>query len=275
MAKVRNMEPGRSTIEAALGQAVAGGSAQKIRLDDVSKSFQAAGGSLEALRDISLDIADGEFVSILGESGCGKTTLLRIVAGLSPPSRGVVVVDGTPVLAPRRDLGFVFQQSVLLEWRTVLDNVLLPVEIHGLSRKAYEEEARSLLRFVGLEDFETYYPVQLSGGMQQRVSIVRALILKPAVLLMDEPFGALDAITREQLNLELLKIWRHHRNTSVFVTHDIAEAVFLSDRVVLLSPRPGTLQAVYPVDLPRPRLLDHRYDEDFVRICREIKGAMG
>ena len=269
------MRIGRPSFEAASPQTPSQPRSPKIRLARVSKSFRVGEGSLEVLRDIDLDIADGEFVSILGESGCGKTTLLRIIAGLISPTQSRVTVDGIPVLTPRRDFGFVFQQPVLLEWRTVLENVLLPVEIHRLSRRDYLEEARSLLRFVGLQDFETYHPIQLSGGMQQRVSLVRALILKPAVLLMDEPFGALDAITREQLNVELLKIWKLRQNTSVFVTHDISEAVFLSDRIVLLSPRPGTIKAVYPIDLPRPRHLEHRFEEDFVGICREIKGAMG
>jgi NitT/TauT family transport system ATP-binding protein len=246
----------------------------KIQIEGVSKVFGADGQRTVALQNIDFDVRAGEFVSILGESGCGKTTLLRIVAGLISPTAGRVLVDGTPVTSPRRDMGFVFQQSVLLEWRTVLDNVLLPVEILRLERARYGAEARGLLSLMGLSEFAFHRPLQLSGGMQQRVSIARALILKPTLLLMDEPFGALDAITREQMNLELLNIWSLTETTALFVTHDIGEAVFLSDRVVLLSSRPGTVQEVFPVDLPRPRLLEHRYEERFVRLCRHIKGAM-
>ena len=246
----------------------------KIQIEGVSKVFGGDSQRTVALQNIEFEVRAGEFVSILGESGCGKTTLLRIVAGLISPTTGRVLLDGTPVTSPRRDMGFVFQQSVLLEWRTVLDNVLLPVEILRLNRARYEEEARGLLSLMGLMDFASHRPLQLSGGMQQRVSIARALILRPTLLLMDEPFGALDAITREQMNLELLNIWSLTGTTALFVTHDIGEAVFLSDRVVLLSSRPGTVQEVFHVDLPRPRLLEHRYEEEFVRLCRLIKGAM-
>ena len=246
----------------------------KIQIQRVSKIFGADGQRTVALQDIDFHLREGEFVSILGESGCGKTTLLRMVAGLIPPTTGRILLDGTAVTAPRRDMGFVFQQAVLLDWRTVLDNILLPAEILRLDRAAYAAEARKLLALVGLQDFAAHRPLQLSGGMQQRVSIARALILKPTLLLMDEPFGALDAITREQMNLELLNIWSLTGTTALFVTHDIGEAVFLSDRVVLLSSRPGTVREIFPVTLPRPRLLEHRYAEDFVRLCRRIKEAM-
>ena len=247
---------------------------EMIRIERVSKVFGADHQRTVALQHIDFQVREGEFISVLGESGCGKTTLLRITAGLVAPSAGRVLLDGTPVTAPRRDMGFVFQQPVLLDWRTVLDNALLPVEILHLDKAEHAEEARKLLGMMGLKDFLQHRPLQLSGGMQQRVAIARALILKPTLLLMDEPFGALDAITREQMNLELLNIWSLTGTTALFVTHDIAEAVFLSDRVVLLSSRPGTVRAIFPVDLPRPRLLAHRYEEEFVRLCRQIKEAM-
>ena len=246
----------------------------KIEIEQVSKTFGTNGDRMEVLRDVECHVGDGEFVSVLGESGCGKTTLLRLVAGLLAPTAGRVLVDGSPVTAPRREMGFVFQQAVLLDWRTVLDNVLLPAEILRLDKAAYAAEARKLLGLMGLQDFAAHRPPQLSGGMQQRVAIARALILKPTLLLMDEPFGALDAITREQMNLELLNIWSLTGTTALFVTHDIGEAVFLSDRVVLLSRRPGTVQEIFPVDLPRPRLPEHRFADDFVRLCRRVKEAM-
>jgi NitT/TauT family transport system ATP-binding protein len=246
----------------------------KIRIEHVSKTFGANGDRMEVLRDVECHVGDGEFVSVLGESGCGKTTLLRLVAGLLAPTAGRVLVDGSPVAAPRREMGFVFQQPVLLDWRTVLDNVLLPVEILRLDKTAHAAAARDLLALVGLRDFAAHRPPQLSGGMQQRVAIARALILKPTLLLMDEPFGALDAITREQMNLELLNLWSLTGTTALFVTHDIGEAVFLSDRVVLLSHRPGTVQEIFPVNLPRPRLPEHRFADDFVRLCRRIREAM-
>ncbi len=246
----------------------------KIQIERVSKIFGADGQRTVALQDIDFHVREGEFVSILGESGCGKTTLLRLVAGLLAPTTGRILLDGTAVTAPRRDMGFVFQQPVLLDWRTVLDNVLLPAEILRLDRGTSAAEARKLLGLVGLEDFAVHRPPQLSGGMQQRVAIARALILKPTLLLMDEPFGALDAITREQMNLELLNIWSLTGTTALFVTHDIGEAVFLSDRVVLLSRRPGTVQEIFPVPLPRPRLPEHRFAEEFVRLCRRLKEAM-
>ncbi len=248
--------------------------APKIAVRGVSKRFGDEADGFLALRDIGLEVREGEFLSIVGESGCGKTTLLRIIAGLIAPSVGEVSIDGHTVAKPRRDVGFVFQRSVLLEWRTVLENVLLPAEIHGQDRAAYVGEARDRLKLVGLEGFERRYPRQLSGGMQQRVALARALLLKPAILLMDEPFGALDAITREQLNLELLTIWEGRRITVVFITHDIPEAVFLSDRVVLMSRGPGAVRQVFPVALPRPRALEVKFSEPFTTLCREIKHAM-
>ncbi len=246
----------------------------KIEFRDVTKTFGAGTKRMLALSGINLSIEEGQFVSILGESGCGKTTLLRIAAGLIPPSSGSVLMDDVAITRPGRDMGFVFQQSVLLEWRTVLENILLPVEIFKLDMKEHREKALEFLKMLGLSGFENHYPIQLSGGMQQRVSIARALILSPSVLLMDEPFGALDAITREQMNSELLRIWSHSRTTAVFITHDIGEAAFLSDRVVLLGSRPGCVKQIFDIPLPRPRTAEHRYDNRFVCLCRDMKQAM-
>jgi NitT/TauT family transport system ATP-binding protein len=246
----------------------------KIQFKAVSKAFAAGGTRTTVLDRIDLTIADGHFVSILGESGCGKTTLLRIAAGLSAPSRGAVLLDAAVVTKPSRDMGFVFQQPVLLEWRSVLENVLLPTEILGGTRAEHRAKARELLATMGLRGFENHYPIQLSGGMQQRVAIARALILEPTILLMDEPFGALDAITREQMNMELLRIWSLTGTTALFVTHDIGEAAFLSDQVVVLGSRPGRIKEIFEIDLPRPRAPEHRFDDRFVRLCRDMKRCM-
>jgi NitT/TauT family transport system ATP-binding protein len=230
--------------------------------------------ALLALDGVDLAVREGELVAIVGESGCGKSTLLRLVAGLIRPTAGQVLLGGQAVTEPRADVALVFQRSVLLEWRTVLDNVLLPVEIRHLPRQRYAAEARALLATLGLAGFEARRPRQLSGGMQQRVALAQALLLQPAVLLLDEPFGALDAITREQLNLELLELWEARRSTMLFVTHDLAEAVFLADRVVLMTRRPGRIAASFPVPLPRPRTLDQRYSAEFADLCRAIKHEM-
>ncbi|MCC7272182.1 MAG: ABC transporter ATP-binding protein [Alphaproteobacteria bacterium] len=225
-------------------------------------TYEAATGRVEALRDITLTIGRGELVALVGPSGCGKSTLLRIVAGLRPLTAGRVAVGGAEVRAPIRAVGMVFQAAVLLKWRSVLDNVLLPAELSGLDPRPWRERARELLRLVGLADFADKRPRELSGGMQQRVALCRALLLDPPLLLMDEPFGALDAMTRDEMNLELLRVWGEGggsaRKTIVFVTHSIPEAVFLADRVVVMSPRPGRIAAVLPVDLPRPRTVETR-----------------
>jgi NitT/TauT family transport system ATP-binding protein len=246
----------------------------KIEFQGVTKAFGSGSQRVLALNQVDLAIEEGHFVSVLGESGCGKTTLLRIAAGLIPPTSGRVLMDGVPITKPSRDMGFVFQQPVLLEWRTILENILLPVEVFRLKLRDYRDKALDLLKLMGLSGFEHHHPIQLSGGMQQRVSIARALILSPSVLLMDEPFGALDAITREQMNMELLRIWGHSRTTAVFITHDIAEAAFLSDRVVVLGSRPGHVKKIFDIDLPRPRLAEHRFDDRFTRLCRDMKQAM-
>ena len=226
-----------------------------IALDRVSKTYVSQAGETPALLDVSLAIERGEFISLIGPSGCGKSTVLRIVADLVPPSAGTVTVNGKSPEAARldRDYGIVFQAPVLYDWRTVEANVRLPLEVAGRARGEREQRARALLRLVGLDAFRNHYPWQLSGGMQQRVAIARALVTNPAILLMDEPFGALDEMTRERLNGELLNVCGETGATALFVTHSISEAVFLSTRVAVLSPRPGRIARVVDVDLPRPR----------------------
>ena len=226
-----------------------------IRLSGASRTFDGRSGRVEALRGIDLDVAEGEFVAVLGRSGCGKSTLLRMIAGLLPVSEGEITVAGTPITRPRRDIAMLFQRPALLPWRSVLDNVLLPVEIFGWSRAKHRERARQLLEMAGLGGFEKRLPHELSGGMQQRVSLCRSLIGEPRVMLMDEPFSALDALTREELSGELQRVHMETKATIVFVTHSIDEAVLLADRVVVLSPRPGRIRKVVEVDIPRPRTL--------------------
>ena len=227
-----------------------------------------------ALADIDFAVGDGEFVSVVGPSGCGKSTLLRILAGLMPPTDGHAALAGSPIDGPRRDIGVVFQSPVLFPWRTVLANAELPVDVQGLDRKAMRAKALELLKLVGLEGFESRYPRELSGGMQQRVSLVRALIHDPALLLMDEPFGALDAMTRETMHIELQRIWMERRKTIVFITHSIAEAVFLADRVLVMTPRPGRIGAELKINLPRPRALDVVNTEVFGGYVRQILAAL-
>ena len=227
-----------------------------------------------ALADIDFTVRDGEFVAIVGPSGCGKSTLLRILAGLMPPTSGQAELAGSPIDGPRRDIGVVFQSPVLFPWRTVLANAELPVDVQGLDRKAMRAKALELLKLVGLEGFESRYPRELSGGMQQRVSLVRALIHDPALLLMDEPFGALDAMTRETMHIELQRIWMERRKTIVFITHSIAEAVFLADRLLVMTPRPGKIGAELKIDLPRPRALDVVNTEIFGSYVRQIRAAL-
>src|SRR5512144_37052 len=243
-------------------------------------TYPTASGPVEALRDIDLAVGRGELVAIVGPSGCGKSTLLRIIAGLRPPSRGRVEVDGRPVVRPLASVGMVFQAPVLLKWRSIEANVLLPAELSQLDPRAYRERAAELLRLVGLSDFAQKLPRELSGGMQQRAALCRALLLDPPLLLMDEPFGALDAMTRDDMALELLRIWgerdlaREARKTVLFVTHSISEAVFLSDRVVVMSPRPGRIAADLRVDLPRPRTVELRGSETFGRLNLDIFRAL-
>jgi NitT/TauT family transport system ATP-binding protein len=242
-----------------------------IRLNGVSRSFAGRSGTVEALRDIDLDVADGEFVAVLGRSGCGKSTMLRLVAGLLPTTTGEVRVSGEVVSKPRRDMALMFQRPALLPWRSVLDNVLLPVQIFGWRMAAHRQRAHELLDLVGLGGFEKRMPHELSGGMQQRVALCRSLITDPRVLLMDEPFSALDALTREELSGELQRIHMDHGATIIFVTHSIDEAVLLADRVVVLSPRPGRVREILDIKIPRPRTLGRtEHSEEVARCSAEL-----
>jgi NitT/TauT family transport system ATP-binding protein len=246
-----------------------------IELAGVSKTFRSRQGDLvHALQDITLRVESEEFVSIVGPSGCGKSTLLRLVGGLTLPSRGMVHVRGAEVREPSPDAGFVFQSAVLLPWRRVLDNVLFSMEMLGERREAYRDRALGLIELAGLRGFEEKYPWELSGGMQQRVAICRALVHDPDLLLMDEPFGALDAMTREEMSFELLRIWGERRKTILFVTHSIPEAILLSDRVVVMTPRPGRLARVLEIDLPRPRTVEMEFDERFKKASDVIRSLI-
>jgi NitT/TauT family transport system ATP-binding protein len=242
-----------------------------VSLRAVSKEF--GKGGVVALQDIDLELGPGEFVSLIGPSGCGKSTLLRIVGDLIEPSAGEVVVNGKPAHQARldRDYGIVFQDAVLFDWRTVAKNIGLPLEMMRWSRRKRAERVEEMLDLVELTGFGDHHPWQLSGGMQQRVSIARALAFHPPLLLMDEPFGALDEMTRERLNLELLRIWEASGNTVIFVTHSIAEAVFLSTRVVVMSPRPGRIAGMVDVDLPQPRGIETREQPRFAELVREVR----
>jgi NitT/TauT family transport system ATP-binding protein len=249
-------------------------SAHHIALNDVGKSYGKGSQAIPALDGVTLEIARGEFLSILGPSGCGKSTLLMMIAGLVPPSRGTIAVEGQRVTKPLTDIGIAFQQDLLFDWRTVLGNVMVQAYMRGLDRDASRTRAKTLLERVGLGDFENRRPWELSGGMRQRVAICRALLHGASVLLMDEPFGALDALTRDQMNLHLQTLWMAERPTAVMVTHSISEAVFLSDRVIVLSRRPGKLVHELHVDLPRPRTVEMRDMAEFVRFQRELRLAI-
>ena len=241
-----------------------------LSLQDVSKVYGTRGGPVRALDGVSVRAHQGEFLSVVGPSGCGKSTLLMIAAGLTRPSSGAVMVDGRPVDRPRTDIGIVFQSPVLLEWRTALANVMLQAEAKKLERNAAQARALTLLRAVGLSGFEEKFPHELSGGMSQRVSLCRALIHDPPQLLMDEPFGALDALTRDQLNLDLQQICAARRMSVLFITHSVPEAVFLSDRIMVMTPRPGRIERLIEVGLPRPRTLALRETPEFAAYSRQI-----
>ena len=248
-----------------------------IRLRGVGKTYETKDGAVEACSDIDLDIRQSEFVAIVGPSGCGKTTILKMVAGLVPRSAGEITVGGRRVERPQTDVGIVFQESILLDWRDVLSNVMLQVDIRRMDRAAYEPVARHLLRSTGLEGFEHKKPYELSGGMRQRVSICRALVHDPPLLLMDEPFGALDALTREQISMDIQRVWMEKRKTAMHITHSIPEAVLLADRVVVMGPRPGRIVEILEIDLPRPRRLDRlppRFN-DYAGRIRDIFKAKG
>jgi NitT/TauT family transport system ATP-binding protein len=248
-----------------------------IVLDGVGMTYRAESGPVEALRDITLTVGRGELVALVGPSGCGKSTLLRMIAGLRAATTGTVAVDGRRVTRPIPAVGMVFQAPVLLKWRSIFDNVLLAAELSGLAPAAHRRRADELLRLVGLADFGDKRPRELSGGMQQRASLCRALLLDPPLLLMDEPFGALDAMTRDELNLELLRVWgegSRERQTIVFVTHSIAEAAFLADRVVVMTPRPGRVARIVDVPLPRPRTVLTRAAPEFGALTLAIHEAL-
>jgi NitT/TauT family transport system ATP-binding protein len=245
-----------------------------IEAQALTKIYSSANRDVLALQDVNFQIKDGEFVCLVGPSGCGKSTLLKIIAGLLPYSGGTITRSGRKLEGPGPDVGMVFQAPVLLPWRTVMENVLLPTEFRKLNADAFRDRAHQLLALVGLSDFEDRYPHELSGGMQQRAAIVRALVQDPPILLMDEPFGALDAMTREQMNVEVLKIWSRNRKTVVFVTHSIAESVFLADRVFVMTPRPGKVTEIINIDLPRPRELSIINTEHFGRHASRIRALL-
>lgn len=246
----------------------------KIVAHGVGKRYDVADGEFVALKDVNLSVSKGEFLSILGPSGCGKSTFLKCIGGLEPISSGTLAIDGSPVDEPPLDSGFVFQSDLLLDWRTNLDNVLLPAEFRGLKSKAMRERALDLLNTLGIGASAPLYPWQLSGGMRQRVAICRGLLLNPSMLLMDEPFGALDAITRDELNMETERIWESDKKTVVLITHSISEAVFLSDRVVVMSRSPGTIVKTLDIDLPRPRTLAIRETPQFARYQKELRSTL-
>lgn len=251
-------------------------SRQLITIAGLEKRFKTRSGeTVDALVNVNLDIREGEFLSIVGPSGCGKTTLLRILAGLETASTGLVQCDGVQIAGPRPDVGVVFQQATLLPWDTVLANVLLPAHLKGDKSEATRTRAEGLLSFMGLKDFAKKYPFELSGGMQQRVSICRALMRDPRILLMDEPFGALDAMTREAMNMELMRVWSEEKKTIVFITHSIPEAVLLGDRVVVMSPRPGRISEIIDVDIGRPRSLQTMATPRFGEVCDHIRSIFG
>lgn len=240
-----------------------------ISIEKLEKRYPTRQGEpVHALSDVNLEVTENELLSVVGPSGCGKSTLLRILAGLDSPSSGSVKINGKPITGPSRDVGVVFQQATLLPWQSVLENVLLPARAQGLERN---QRARELLDFVGLKDFADKYPFELSGGMQQRVAICRAMVCDPSILLMDEPFGALDAMTREHMNSELIRIQAEQKKTIVFITHSIPEAVFLGDRVLVMTPRPGRIAEIANIDLPKPRTLASMGDARFAKFCSEIR----
>jgi len=242
-----------------------------MKVVHVSKHYKTRTGSVHALEDLNMEIAKGEFVCILGPSGCGKSTLLWGMSGLHDLTSGQVILNGTPVTGPRPEIGMIFQDANLLPWRNLDQNIHFPFEIKRLDPAPFETRIKNLIEEVGLAGFENKYPRELSGGMQQRASIVRCLSYDPDVILMDEPFGALDAFTRDEMNLLIQKIWMETGKTIIFVTHNVTEAIFLADRVVVLTPRPGQLAHIFPIDLPRPRSIDQTFSREFIDLVLKIK----
>jgi len=254
-------------------QPVAERGASSVAVAGVAKSYLRNGRAMPAIAGVSLDVAPGEFCSIVGPSGCGKSTLLMMIAGLYAPTAGSIRVDGAEVRRPLASVGMVFQRDVLLEWRSVLDNVLLPIEVKRRPKQAYREKALDLLDLVGLRAFADCYPEQLSGGMRQRVAICRALIHDPPLLLMDEPFGALDALTREKINFDLMQLTAQTRQTVLFVTHSIDEAVLMSDRIVVMTPSPGRIFQTLRVAFDGPRTIETRAEPHYVESVKEVRDA--
>jgi NitT/TauT family transport system ATP-binding protein len=241
-----------------------------IQVQNVAKVYETRDGTVQALLPVTFEVDHGEFISIVGPSGCGKSTLMLMAAGLLSSSSGQIVVGGRIVTQPQTDIGIVFQNAALVEWRTVLGNVLLQVEMRGLPTKQYLPRALELIKQVGLEGFEHRYPYELSGGMQQRTALCRALVHDPPLLLMDEPFGALDALTREQIRVDLEQLWMNTQKTIIFVTHSIPEAIQLSDRVIVMGPRPGHIEQILTIDLPRPRSVRVREMPAYLAYQHEI-----
>ena len=238
-------------------------------------AFPNHNGGLAALERVSFEVGPQEFVCLVGPSGCGKTTLLRLLAGLLRPTGGQIIFEGAPLAGPRRRIGFVFQKANLMPWRTVLANITLPLELQNVAATEAKRRAQELIDLVGLRGFEQNLPRDLSGGMEQRVAIARALVHNPDVLLLDEPFGALDALTRERMGAELLRIWEARKKTVVMVTHSIPEALLLADRVLVLSPRPGQIRLALDVPLPRPRRMEMEYSPEFGALAQQVRGAIG
>jgi NitT/TauT family transport system ATP-binding protein len=263
-ANLRLVEPPAGRDPAVAGQPAIG-------IKALTKTYRTRDGDVPTLRPIDLDIADGEFVAVVGPSGCGKSTLLKLIAGLIEPTSGSIEVGGKQVVEPPDDVGIVFQSPVLLAWRSVLANIMMPVEVRKLDYASHLERAKALIKTARLEGFENKYPWQLSGGMQQRAAICRALVHDPKIVLMDEPFGALDALTRERMNLELQRIHSETRKTILLITHSIPESVFLADRVVVMSDRPGTIEAIYDVPLPRPRRLEVMGTPVFAELAKQVR----
>jgi NitT/TauT family transport system ATP-binding protein len=249
--------------------------ANLIEYEGIRKIYNSGNDEVVALEEVTFNVAEREFITVVGRSGCGKSTLLKITCGILSATQGTVRVGGAPVRGPLTNIGIVFQSPVLLAWRKALDNVLLQIEARKLDPAKYRERAFKLLELTGLRGFEHKYPNELSGGMQQRVSISRALIHDPPLLLMDEPFGALDAITRDEMNLELLRIWQEAKKTVLFITHSIPEAVFLGDRVVVMTPRPGRIAEILKIELPRPRATAIRDDSRFIGYVKKIRECLG
>lgn len=263
------LQPG---IQPVVSETPAGAHAPAIELTGISKTYAASKGvAVDAVVDFSLTVADGEFITLVGPSGCGKSTMLKILGGLTSATRGSMQLHGAPHAGPTPEIGIVYQQPLLLPWRTVLDNVMVPVEVLKLPKDKMRAEARKLLEVLGLTDFEKSYPHQLSGGMQQRVGIARALVYDPAILLMDEPFGALDAMTRDQMTVELMRVSSQFGKTVIFVTHSISEAVLLADRVVVMTPRPGKIAGIIDVDLARPRDLSVVNTPRFGELAEQVR----